>query len=208
MTILFAALLSSLSFAAGNSFPVDAIKLADGKIAHCATEADLGVVGYRPALPVVLGEAKSVKLSFSVFGVVCTHSEEGFVWGLRPINDPFVTRGRNGDPVENFILKNEAVVTDENYTKIFGSQELENKGMQMVGINLSLDSILSPAQNKALEEGHAVSVRVRYFHRAANEYVFQGKRHQGRLLVGGAYSFAFTLVKENGAIKSAAVTIL
>lgn len=207
MTFLFALLLSTASFAE-KSFPVDAIKLADGKIAHCATQDDLGVVGYRPALPVVLGQENSVKLSLSVFGATCTHSEDGFVWSLRPINDPFFTKALNGDPVENFILKNEAVVSNGQYTKEFGKQELANQGMQMVGIELKLSEILSAAQQKALDEGHAVAVRVLYFHRATNEYVYQGKRRQGRLLVGGAYSFAFTLVKEDGAVKSTAVTIL
>jgi hypothetical protein len=208
MTMLFTLLLSTVSFASERSFPVDAIKLADGKIAHCATQDDLGVVGYRPNLPVVLGAEKSVKLSFSVFGVVCAQGEDGFVWNLRPINDPFFTKARNGELVENFILKNEAVITNSEYTKEYGKQELANEGMQMVGVHLNLGDILSLAQQKALDEGHAVAVRVLYFHRATNEYVYQGKRQQGRLFVGGAYRFEFTLVKEDGAIKSTAVTIL
>jgi hypothetical protein len=208
MTILLTILLSALSFATEKSLPVDAIKLIDGKIAHCEAESDLGVVGYRPNLPVVISENGALRLSFGVFGVACAKDEEGFAWSLRPINDPFFTTALNGEPVENFILKNEAVVTDRNYTKVFGSQELENRGMQVVNIPLAQEDILSPAQRQALDEGHAVSVRVHYFNRMVNEYVYRGRRTKGRLMIGGAYSFAFTLVKENGAIKSTAVSVL
>lgn len=207
MPILLTALLSTLSFAAVKSFPVDAIKLADGKTAYCSSESDLGVIGYQPVLPVMLGEERSVMLSLSVFGVACSHREGAFEWNLRPLNDPFFTKALDGEPVENFILKNEAVVMNEGNTKVFGTQELDNKTMQMVEIRLDLNNILSPAQQKALDEGQAVSVRAIYFHRAANEYVYEGKRRPGRPFVGGAYSFAFTLEKENGRIKSAAVTV-
>jgi hypothetical protein len=208
MITFLALLLSTPSFAAEKSFPVDAIKLADGKIAHCATQDDLGVVGYRPNLPVILGAEKSVKLSFSVIGAICEQTDNGFAWSLRPINDPFFTKAQNGDLVEHFILKNEAVITNTQYTREFGKQELANQSMQMVGVNLNLSDLLSPAQQKALDEGQSVSVRVLYFHRAANEFVYQGKRQQGRMLVGGAYRFAFTLVNEDGAVKSTAVTVL
>lgn len=207
MTALIAILLSTLSFAAERSFPVDSIKLADGKTAFCAAESDLGVVGYQPILPVVLGEERTAQISLSVFGVICSHDNGRFEWKLRPINDPFFTRSLDGELVENVILKNEAVVMNEANNKIFGSQELANQTMQMVSIRLELQDILSSAQRRDLDNGQAVSVRVLYFHRATNNYVYRGKRHSGRAFVGGAYSFAFTLERDGGRIKATSITV-
>lgn len=207
MTILLALLIPLFSFAAERSLPVEAIKLPDGKIAYCAKESDVGTVGLYPSLPAVSEVDGEIRLAFGVFGVICVRSEERLVWESRPINAPFFTRALDGELVENFILSSEAVITDQNYMKALASQPLVNRSGQNVNVSFELVDLLSADQQESLRRGEPVAVRVNYFNRAINEYVYRGKRQKGRAMISGAYTFKFKLEQKNGKIEASAVQV-
>ena len=175
---------------------IEAVKLFDGKAIYCRSEADLETQGYYPSRASVRLINDEAQISLTISGVICGSKHGKISWQPHRLKDTYLVRDIYGEAYPNTPINVDGILVSQNY-QLLGSVKLENQFAQMVGFNVTLDSILQAAQKRELDEKGVTKVRLEYFNRYDVDYIYKEELGQNKGIAGGAFALLLTIERNS-----------